>query len=395
MSMSEEEAYDLFETYAKWLEIVRPGYLMMNTGPKGYGKTHFSTNIAFFAWICGYHVITNKVFKKKIAPGKFELCYPENVHSIKSHFDIVKWTSVAMREGAPVYVDLDETQNYLSSYHWSDAMVSDLTTYLSVARKFRQFWCLSTTAPEWIPAMIRIWSRCNLKLSTFKHDGNTTEYNKKNKTDLTEKELTFMEVPGCSIEPILVGVTDWTVSEDDCPVGEIVFDQMVSGARVKPGGFYYYDEKQVRQFHEFRYSSILDRLEGNIAQDLPGIMDRFIQEFQEAIDKGNPDGTLAEEAPPLDPVKVISSASELITPSMGKKAAMAVEANWIRYQSLFTRRRPVDLMDGIKFTKPRTVRDQVKRTRDEAGIVLEDNDEPGDIDEEMEVADGIVNGTPK
>jgi hypothetical protein len=382
--LSPKETLDFYE----WM--LTSGHAYIWSGPRGSGKTHGVTNFAYIAWKkFNFVILTNKVFKRKKADGGFELHYPENVYYIESFLQIMQLTAMVMKTkpGKRIFVDLDETQNFMSCYQWSEDVALDLSIFLSGTRKYGMIWNFTTTAWELLPAAIREWRRNAITAHLYKSDKATWKFNRRAKRDYIPQQITFMEKDGFEkSEPIFVEVTEWTKPKELMVPGDIIYDHEVNGNILELGAVVCKDCRGGRLgddgkkcggcdgwgFNDFSFREVIRRTQGCIAEDLVGRLVGYMDEI-ERLNGALPASLVGRISEPVETPEIEEKEPSAFDELKNKKRVAADEANTIiRDAALNSTRTVREIFKLQSFYKISTVKYKVALFR--GGGVVEKSD---------------------
>jgi hypothetical protein len=333
-----------------------PGYAYIWSGAKGSGKTHGATNFSYIAWNSyDFEIITNKIFKRFDGDDKFTLCYPEGVHYVKTFLDIIRITAQIMKDSPTkkILVDIDESQNFMDAYHWSNDVALDLSVYLGVCRKFRQVWMFATPAFNLIPLAIRDWNRHTLTAHFFKSTGGVAKFNREAGTNFSTQQITFCEIDGYDhTEPSLVTTTPWTTPNKLLKPGDIIYDHEVPGNMLELGTIGTGKNKIPFSFRE-----LVRFTEECISEDLPDRLMKFVREVDELNAGGVVDGKevkIVERAPDWTKVRANMPHSEL---------KEGIDKVLIPIMAIYTTKKGLEIADLVPGYSPATLNKKISLIR--------------------------------
>lgn len=261
-------------------DTFRPGKVIIVSGDREAGKTHFSvalnhwnlvhrpqcvllTNVIFVR-VKGWKEVQHRDGSMTMKPD-FEEHYPPNVYKVQSFEDIFKITANLLQEDPDtiILLQLDEVQNFMLADDPTSPMSKTFYRYLGNTRKFGHAVEFLTPSVNNIPKRIRFFSddprySGNLNYHIFKSKALTAKCNAVNHTRFSPQELAFVKMSYDHVpEAFDVPSTSWTKRWEDCKVGDVLYDHKSSAAL---------------DLAEFDFGDLMRKVGGVNSCDVPMVM---------------------------------------------------------------------------------------------------------------------------
>ena len=227
--------------------MVSAGEVWLTSGFKGGGKSHTAIAVSemlvkgIYPSVGTTYLLTNIIFYHKYK-NKLKVEYPPGVFHVETMKDtfwkIYEILSDTEAEGMDrqdinIILVLDEAQNFIGGDNNSSNASVMMKELLGTIRKFRLLIWFLTPSPQSIGPAFRNWLvdpkyPGNLTAQWKKDLGWNTEYIKKNKLNLSPKELMVVKHYDSDAKVVRVPVTQWTKTKETIANGEYCYDHEAS-----------------------------------------------------------------------------------------------------------------------------------------------------------------------